>query len=111
MPCPNAGRSSTSNRSRRRKAREKWLGTVVVTAVLAVAAVALVGRALGFGTEVPAIPPGTGGLILYGTRDNYIRHPSIGEADWFTSRPDGTDLTELGVTATCAVWFPTATGS
>ena len=89
-------------RFRRGKQRNQRFGAAIVAAVLAIAAIALVSRALGnVGDQVPALPAGPGGLILYGVRD-----PRIGQAHWFTVRPDGTDLTNLHVTATCAVWFP-----
>jgi Tol biopolymer transport system component len=89
-------------RSRQRSAREQRIGTVIVAAILAVAAIALVSRALGnVDDRVPAVPLGQGGLILFGQRD-----PRIGQAHWFTVRPDGTDLTDLHMTSSCAVWFP-----
>lgn len=91
-------------RSRQRRARNQRIGTVIVAALLSVAAIALVSRALGNVGRVPAVPPGPAGLILFGERD-----PRVGQAHWFTARPDGTDLTDLHMTATCAVWFPDGT--
>lgn len=91
-------------RSRQRRARNQRIGTAIVAALLAVAAIALVSRALGNVGRVPAVPPGPAGLILFGERD-----PRVGQAHWFTARPDGTDLTDLHTTATCAVWFPDGT--
>ena len=93
------------DRYQRRKARGQRFGTAIVAAVIAVVALALVDRALeNAGVRVPAEPPWKGDLILFGERD-----PRVGQAHWFTVRPDGTHLTDLHMTATCAVWFPDGT--
>jgi hypothetical protein len=89
---------------RRRTERRRTAGAVIVAAIVAVAGVALVGRAIE-GKE-PAVVPPPDGLILYGVREPRVGHPEIGPAHWFTVRPDGTELTDLGVIADCAVWFP-----
>jgi Tol biopolymer transport system component len=86
----------------RRRDWNERLTTVIVAAVIAIAAITLVSRALGdAGVRVPAVPPAQGGLILFGERN-----PNGGRAHWFTMRPDGSDLTDLHVTATCATWLP-----
>lgn len=90
------------DRFQRRRVRNQRFSAAIVAAIIAIAAIALVNRALS-NTEVrvPAVPPGQGGLILFAESG-----PKFGLAHWFTVRPDGTDLTDLHVTATCAVWFP-----
>jgi Tol biopolymer transport system component len=88
-------------RIRARKHRNRRIGAGLLAVAVAAAALVFSVRAFApFDRERPATPNPPGGLILYGepTRG--------GRLDWFTVRPDGTAIRDLGVEATCAVWFP-----
>jgi Tol biopolymer transport system component len=87
-------------RFRSRKQRNQRIGAGVVGLVLAVLAIVFVGKVFAPG-PTPAVPPGPTGVILFGEWD-----PATQQAQWFTVSPDGSDLQDLRVTATCAGWFP-----
>jgi TolB protein len=75
---------------------------VLLAAVAAVAAIVIVMHAFEAAERnTPAVPGPTGGLILYGDWDAKVQ-----QADWLMVRPDGSEMRDLHVTATCAVWFP-----
>jgi Tol biopolymer transport system component len=86
-------------RARKRRGQRVRVGLFAV--VVAGAGIVFVARAFE-ATErnTPAAVP-TGGLILYGDWDAHAQR-----ADWFTVRPDGSQPSDLHVSATCAVWFP-----
>ena len=84
---------------RRRQQRNQRIGAGVLASVLAVGAFVLVARALP--GEPPTAVPGGGGRILYGDWDSDRQG-----AHWFTVGVDDADPNDLGITATCAVWFP-----
>lgn len=89
-------------RFRAGKQRRQRIGAGLLAAVAAVAAIVIVVRVFSpLGRNRPAAPKGPGGLILYGDWDAKAQ-----QADWFTVRPDGSEIHNLHVTATCAVWFP-----
>ena len=88
-------------RVRARKHRNRRIGAGLLA--LAVAAAALVLSVQAFGPldrTKPATPNPPGGVILYG------RPTPRDRMEWFTVRPDGTATHDLGIEATCAVWFP-----
>jgi Tol biopolymer transport system component len=88
------------HRARERKQRNQRIGAGLLAAGLTVAVILLLGRAFSpLERTSPAAP--RGGLILYGDWDAKAQ-----QADWFTVRPDGSEIHDLQVTATCAVWFP-----
>lgn len=87
---------------RRRKQRNQRIGAGVLAVGLAVSALALAVWALNpSGGNRPVRPPLPGGLILYGEWNAQRQ-----QAHWFTVRPDGTGVQDLGVMSTCADWFP-----
>ncbi len=89
-------------RFRARKQRNQRIGAGLLAATVSVAAVVFFGQMFSrLDRKQPAAPSVPGGLILYGDWDEKMQ-----QADWFTVRPDGSDIRDLGVTATCAVWFP-----
>jgi Tol biopolymer transport system component len=89
-------------RFRAGRLRGQQIGAGLLAAAVAVAGIVLVARAFSAPERnVPAAPGRAGGLILFGDWDAKVQ-----QAAWFTVRPDGSDLHGLGVTATCAVWFP-----
>jgi len=86
------------DRFQRRRGRNQRFSAAVLAAVLAVAALILVVRALGAGRrEVPANPPAPTGSIVF--NETFIQNGS----DFFRSftvRPDGSDLTQVGSAGT-----------
>jgi hypothetical protein len=88
------------HRFRERKRRNGRLGAGVLAVGLAAVAIVVVTRAFGH-TNPPAAPIPSNGSILYGQW-----HPELQGASWFTVRPDGTEVRNLHIVATCAVWWP-----
>jgi len=89
-------------RVRTRKRRNQRIGVAVLVVSIALPAIAFAVRALR-PTSVPVATPSlSGGRIVFG-----VWHPGLQMADWFTSEPDGSDVTDLHVRATCAAWSPT----
>ncbi|HEX3298959.1 MAG TPA: hypothetical protein VHW68_02485 [Actinomycetota bacterium] len=88
------------DRYRERRQRTKRLTTGALAAIVAISALLFALRALQpHPTPAsPTVPPGT---ILYGDW-----HAKAQDASWFTISTDGSARTDLGVTATCATWFP-----
>ena len=98
---PDRGSFARFERIRVRKHRNRRIGAGLVAAAVTVAAVVFLGKVFApVGRGEPAARPVPGGLILYANAG------SEGLADWFTVRPDGTATRDLGIEATCAVWFP-----
>jgi Tol biopolymer transport system component len=98
---PERGSFARYERSRARKSRNRRIGAGALALAVAAAAIVLSVRAFApLDRQAPATPNPPGGLILYGepTRDGLM--------DWFTVRPDGGAIRDLGFEATCAVWFP-----
>jgi dipeptidyl aminopeptidase/acylaminoacyl peptidase len=90
------------HRFRARKERNQRIGAGLLAVGVTAAAIVLLGRAFSpLERTTPAAPRGSGGLILYGDWDAKLQ-----QADWFTVRPDGSEIRDLQVTATCAVWSP-----
>jgi hypothetical protein len=89
------------DRYRERRRRTKRLTAGVLAGVVAIGALVFALRALQpHPTPAsPTLPPGT---ILFGDW-----HPKAQEASWFTLSTDGSGRAGLGITATCAKWFPT----
>jgi hypothetical protein len=86
---------------RARHTRQRVASGVVAIAVAAVATVFLVTTLTPSDEQAPAtgtLPPGT---ILYGEWD---QRTSL--AHWYTIATDGSQRTDLGIDASCAVWFP-----
>jgi Tol biopolymer transport system component len=88
-------------RSLARKTRNQRLAAAGVAIGVAVIGVVFVVRALA--PEGAPQPAGSlpGGSILYGEWDQ-----GLAQARWFTSDPDGSNVLDLGVVASCAEWFP-----
>ena len=90
------------DRARRARARRQRVASgVVALAVASLAAVLLFSSFFPRGERSPAngaLPPGT---ILYGEWD---QRTSV--AHWYTIATDGSNRTDLGIDASCAVWFP-----
>jgi TolB protein len=84
-----------------RAQRNRRLGAVVLAAVLTLAVVALVKGAFDTSASVPATPPAPNGTILFA---RWMSNAQQGR--WHTVSPDGSHLTDLHVTATCAEWWP-----
>ena len=84
----------------RRERRQRWQAGGVAAAISIVAIALLASVLQDRAPVVPATPTLTG-TILYGRWN-----PGIQQARWFTARADGTDVRDLGVTATCARWWP-----
>jgi Tol biopolymer transport system component len=86
---------------RARRARHQRWRAGVVAAAISVLAIALLAAVLrDRSSAVPASPAPTG-TILYGRWDPDTQH-----SRWFTANAEGTDVRSLGVTATCARWWP-----
>ncbi len=89
-------------RVRVRKLRNRRIGATLLATVVTVAAIVFVGRVFGpAGRGTPAAPNLPGGRILFGDWDAQAQR-----ADWYTVHPNGSGVRDLGVRATCAVWFP-----
>jgi Tol biopolymer transport system component len=98
----NRGSIERFERFRAGRQRGQRIRAGLVAAAAAVAAIVFVVRAFDAAERnAPAAPKVPGGLILYGDWD-----ASVQRADWFTVRPDGSQPSDLHVSATCAVWFP-----
>jgi len=99
---PDRGSIARFERVRVRKQRNRRIGATLLATGVTVAAIVFVGRVFGpVGRGTPAAPNLPGGLILYGDWD-----PETQRADWHTVRPDGSQIRDLGLRTTCAVWFP-----
>ena len=83
---------------RRRRTRRVTAGALA--AIVAIGALLFALRALQ-PHPTPANPTLPTGTILYGDW-----HPNAQEGSWFTVSTDGSGRTDLGITATCASWFP-----
>lgn len=107
MRTTGADRASIERLERFRAGRHRRqrVGTGLLAAALGVAAIVVVVRAFDVAEQnAPAVPGRMVGLILYGDWDANLQR-----ADWFTVRPDGSQPSDLHVSATCAVWFPDGT--
>jgi Tol biopolymer transport system component len=90
------------HRFRARKQRNQQIGAGLLAAAVIVATIVFLGQAFSpLERNRPAALSPPGGLILYGDWDAKVQR-----ADWFTVRPDGSEMRDLHVAATCAVWFP-----
>ena len=88
-------------RFRARKRRNQRIGVGALVVVIAVPAIVFASKALR-PTSVPVGPPVLPiGRIVFGTW-----HPALQRADWFTSAPDGSDVRDLHIRASCAAWWP-----
>jgi Tol biopolymer transport system component len=76
---------------------------LVAAAITIVAIVLLASVLRDRSASVPANPVAMG-TVLYGRWN-----PKAEQAPWFTSNIDGSDVRDLGVTATCARWVPEGT--
>jgi hypothetical protein len=88
------------HRYRSRRQRNQRVTAAVVAAAIGVAAVGLVISVLGPVAPSPAAPM-PGGRILFGLWDAGRQR-----ASWYTADPDGDELVDLGIVASCAEWFP-----
>jgi Tol biopolymer transport system component len=86
---------------RRRKHRNQRIGAGIVAGAVAVVAIVLVAQAIPHGEGDTVGLPGGGGRILYGDW-----HEQAQRADWYAVSPDGSGSRDLGLSATCAIWFP-----
>src|SRR5262245_14861172 len=84
----------------RRTRRQRWRAGLVAGAITIVAAALLAAVLRDRSPAVPATP-GPTGTILYGRWN-----ASMEEARWFTADVDGSNVHDLGITATCARWLP-----
>jgi Tol biopolymer transport system component len=85
-----------------RKTRNRRLGAGLLALGVASAAIGFSVRVFSpIEPVVPATPTHPGGWILYGDWDDRAQR-----ARWYTVRPDGTAERDLGIRATCAVWYP-----
>ena len=100
-----SGSAHGFHRARLARERNQRIGAGLLALAIGAIGIAIVVRALPAspGPE-PAVPNSGVGSILYGRLDERLQ-----QARWFTVSPDGSNLRDLGVTATCAVWFPGGT--
>lgn len=104
MAAPEGGSVERFERFRGRKRRNQRIGAGIVAVAVAVGATVFLVQVFGtVGPKTPAAPVVPDGRILYGGWDAKAQR-----ADWFTVRPDGSGPRDLGVSATCARWFPDA---
>ena len=98
---PGRGSFERFERHRRSRRRNERIGAAIVAGVVAVAAVVFVTRS--FTTDEHGLPatPTTTGRILFGSWD-----PRVQRADWRTVLADGSGARDLGISTTCAVWYP-----
>jgi Tol biopolymer transport system component len=90
-----------AHHGRRERGRRRAAAVAVAAATVLVAATATsIARHVGAGDPSPAAPSSQG-RILYGQWDAAQQ-----QSRWFTTRPDGTQLRSVGITATCALWWP-----
>ena len=102
---PDRGSFARFERIRARKHRNRRIGAGLVAAAVTVAAIVFLGKVFApVGRGEPAAPFVPGGRILYADAS------SKGLAAWFTVRPDGTAVRDLGIETTCAVWYPDGSG-
>ena len=102
---PDRGSFARFERIRARKHRNRRIGAGLVAAAVTVAAIVFLGKVFApVGRGEPAAPAVPGGRILYADAS------SKGLAAWFTVRPDGTAVRDLGIETTCAVWYPDGSG-
>ena len=102
---PDRGSFARFERVRARKHRNRRIGAGLVAAAVTVAAIVFLGKVFApVGRGEPAAPAVPGGRILYADAR------SEGLAAWFTVRPDGTAVRDLGIETTCAVWHPDGSG-
>jgi Tol biopolymer transport system component len=104
METAETDRASIERFERFRAGRQRGqrTGAGLLAAAVAVSAIVFVVRTFEAAEQnTPAGPGRMGGLILYGDWDANVQR-----ADWFTVRPDGSQPSDLHVSATCAVWFP-----
>jgi hypothetical protein len=87
----------------RRARHQRWRAGLVAAAITIVAIVLLASVLRDRSASVPANPVAMG-KVLYGRWNPKAEH-----ARWFTSNVDGSDVIDLGVTATCASWIPGST--
>jgi hypothetical protein len=89
------------DRSRTRKHRNQRIGVVAIVVVIAVPAIVFAMKALRPARVPVGMPALPAGRIVFGEW-----HPALQRADWFTSEPDGSDVRDLHIRATCAAWWP-----
>ena len=88
----------------RRKLRNRRIGAALLATAVTVTAVVFLGRVFApLGRGTPTAPNVPGGLILFADWEAEAQL-----ADWYTMLPDGTQIRDLGLSSTCAVWFPDA---
>ena len=88
-------------RFRARRLTNRRFVAGVVAATITVASIVLVTRAFAPVERSPASHADPRGVILYGDWDAELQ-----QGRWYTVRPNGSARRDLGLTATCAVWFP-----
>lgn len=87
---------------RARTERTQRLAAGVVGVGVAALAIVFAIRALApSGSSVPSTPSPPAGRVLVGAWD-----PRTDTAHWYTVGTDGSGKTDLGIDATCSVWFP-----
>jgi Tol biopolymer transport system component len=96
-----AGPLERFDRFRARRQRNRRLAAGGVAALIALVSLALALNALQPKRNMPATPPLPAGTILFG---EWQTGPQL--AHWYTAGVDGSDLTDLGVEASCGTWFP-----
>ena len=90
------------HRFRARKQRNQRLAAGVLAATVTVGSLVFLAQVFSRSERRdPAAPGAPGGLILYGDWNAKAQ-----QAEWFTVRPDGSGVRDLGMSATCATWFP-----
>ena len=91
-------------RSVARRARNQRVTAAVVASGLALLAAIFLARTFAADRTTPAAPLPRG-PILYGAWDQRTQL-----AHWYTVLPDGSDLQDLHLDASCAAWFPDPCG-
>ena len=86
---------------RLRRARNQRLRTGLVAAAITIVAIALLASVLRDRSPVVPATRTPTGTVLYGRWNAKTE-----QARWFTANVDGSDVRDLGVTATCARWLP-----
>jgi TolB protein len=98
-PSPAGDSLERFHRVRERRQRAQRVGTAVLTAAILALAGIVAWTAFVPERNVPAAPPT--GMIVYGEWS-----PRIQQAHWFTISLDTGTVTDLGIVATCARWWP-----
>jgi len=98
---PDRGSFERFEAFRHRKRRNQRIGAGIVAGAIVVVAIVFVAQAIPHGERGAAGLPGGGGRILYGDWDAQVQR-----ADWYTASPDGSSSRDLGLSGTCAIWFP-----